>query len=63
MCVSRVKGSGQDCPCCRKPDFNTMLNKEKRGRVLELKIHCSNSKRGCDWTGELGDEPRHLENR
>ena len=40
-----------------------MLNKEKRGKVLELRVHCINNVKGCEWVGELGDQDRHCTSR
>ena len=40
-----------------------MLNKEKRGKVLELRVRCINSVKGCEWVGELGDQDRHCTSR
>ena len=40
-----------------------MLNKEKRGKVLELKVRCMNNGKGCEWVGELGDQDRHCTSR
>ena len=37
-----------------------MLNKKTRGEILGLKVRCVNNDVGCDWTGELGDQQRHL---
>ena len=31
--------------------------------VLELKVRCLNSEKGCDWVGELGDQERHFANK
>ena len=34
------------------------LDKGTRGKVLGLRVRCSND--GCGWEGELGDRERHL---
>ena len=55
-CIVRVKASGQPCPLC-KQEFNTMLDKKKQRKVLNLKVRCSRKGDGCEWEGEL----RHLD--
>ena len=63
VCIERVQANEQSCPCCRSENYINVLNKEKRGKVLELKVRCVNSAKGCDWVGELGDEGRHCTSR
>ena len=37
--------------------LNTMLDKKKQRKVLNLKVRCSRKGDGCEWEGEL----RHLD--
>ena len=60
MCIKFIQRKQLPCPYCREVGFTTMLNKKTRGEVLGLKVRCVNSSVGCDWTGELGDQQRHL---
>ena len=43
------------CPLC-KQQFTSLVDRNDQRRVLNLKVHCSRKKDGCEWTGEL----RHL---
>ena len=63
VCIERVQANEQSCPCCRSERYMHMLNKEKRGKVLELRVRCINSVKGCEWVGELGDQDRHCTSR
>ena len=63
MCIERIQANEQSCPCCRSENYINVLNKEKRGKVLELKVCCVNSAKGCEWVGELGDQDRHCTSR
>ena len=63
VCVDMIKASNKPCPYCRGEQFFTLLNKEKKGVILGLRVYCSNKGTGCTWTGELGDANRHLESR
>ena len=60
MCIERIQANEQSCPCCRSENYINVLNKKERGKVLELKVRCLNSVKGCEWVGELGDQERHF---
>ena len=51
------------CPHCRAAGkgFHYVINKGLRSEINQLKIKCSNHKKGCEWTGELGELKAHLE--
>ena len=55
-CIKRVKEAGKPCPLC-KQSFTSMLNKGIQRAVLDLKVHCSRKKDGCEKVCEL----RHLD--
>ena len=63
MCIERIQANKQSCPCCRSESYINLLNKKERGKVLELKVCCLNSVKGCEWVGELGDQERHFTNK
>ena len=63
MCIERIQANEQSCPCCRSENYINVLNKKERGKVLELKVRCLNSVKGCEWVGELGDQKRHFTNK
>ena len=48
------------CPNCRKKDFQSILNKERIREIRELHVRCSNSKKGCEWEGEMKALKEHL---
>ena len=55
QCIGQVKDAGKPCPMC-KQEFVSLLDRSYQRKVLELKVHCSKKKDGCQWVGEL----RHL---
>ena len=55
------KGTKRPCPHCRKENFQSMLNKEKIREINELRIRCTNRKKGCKWVGELEALRNHLQ--
>lgn len=62
VCIKRIKSNKQPCPLCKQRAFTTMLDKSICRKVNQLKVKCSNSVRGCEWTGELASLDRHLRN-
>ena len=64
VCIERIQTNEQSCPCCRSEKYINVLNKNERAKVLELKVHCLNSEKECDfWVGELGGQERHVGNK
>ena len=58
-CIQRVKKSRMpSCPHCRE-QFDFMRDKRVQRKVLELKVRCSHSSQGCQWTGSLRDREYH----
>ena len=50
------------CPMCRAEEFTTVPNKQNKRAILSLKVRCTNTKRGCEWTGEVNNITSHLTN-
>ena len=44
---------------CRAEE-EELINKGLRSEINHLKIKCTNHKKGCEWTGELGQLKIHL---
>ena len=51
----------QKCPHCRQPNFMHVQNLSVRQEINELKIRCTNVKKGCTWEGALSNLKTHLE--
>ena len=51
---------GKVCPHCRKNDFIHILNKALKREINELKVHCINQEKGCEWENELENLETHL---
>ena len=63
VCIQRIQANEQCCPCCRSEYYINVLNKEKRGKVCDLRVRCVNSAKGCKWVGGFGDQDRHCTSR
>lgn len=48
------------CPLCNEETFTVLHNKGLQRSLNELKVCCSNSKLGCEWTACLGEFEQHL---
>ena len=59
-CIQHVNLSGQPCPHCREPHFNSFLEKQLNSEILDLKVCCTHHKNGCEWVGELRDLKKHI---
>ncbi len=53
--ASRIIKEGKACPLCIKETFALNDDKYFKRKVKELKVFCLRKKKGCIWTGELGD--------
>ena len=49
-----------ECPLCRDT-FDLMIDKSLERKIRHLQVYCVNQDKGCEWTGELGDVPLHLQ--
>ena len=56
----RIQGEGGACPLCKEPHLNTMLDKNIRRQVNELRVFCNHEDRGCGWQGQLSDLEHHV---
>ena len=45
------------CPCCHTSNPVVVPNKVEKGKTMDLKVKCN---RGCNWTGELIDFSKHI---
>jgi hypothetical protein len=51
----------RECPHCRKKNYHTMLDKQLKREINQLRIYCVNrSGRNCLWEDELSKLSQHL---
>lgn len=60
-CIGRIVNDGNPCSFCKAQSFVVVLDKKQRRKVYALKVACMMKKRGCGWTGELGELNLHLD--
>ena len=59
----KSQAQGKCCPFCRSSgnEFQHFLDKKTKREIDELKVRCTNSRKGCPWVGELGQLKVHLD--
>ena len=60
-CFQQWFEKNKTCPHCRAAECKSVLNKEKIRDVNQLRVRCTNRKKGCAWEGELGGLKDHLQ--
>ena len=59
-CIDPIKSSNKPCPLCNVPFTATMPDKRLQRTLNELQVYCCHKEDGCEWVGELGSLPHHL---
>jgi len=58
-CIKYLQSWGQQCPTCNSL-FTTFANKGLKQSLTQLHVYCTHHSDGCEWTGELGQLDKHL---
>ena len=58
-CIGHVERDHKPCPLCGQ-EFSLIDDKRLVRTLNGFKVYCPRRERGCDWNGELGELPRHL---
>ena len=59
-CIEPIKSDNKPCPLCNV-QFTTCIHDKRLQRTLnELQVYCCHKVAGCEWVGELGSLPQHL---
>ena len=59
-CIERIKSDNKPCPLCNVQFTNSMPDKRLQRRLNMLQAYCCHKETGCEWVGELGSLPQHL---
>ena len=60
-CIEPFLYENQPCPNCNETDFDSLLLKGAKKRILALKVFCTMKEKGCKWTSALSDLAAHLD--
>ena len=59
-CIEPIQSQGKKCPLCSQPFTTSVRDKQLQRTLSSLQVFCSHKEAGCDWVGELGSLPQHL---
>lgn len=59
-CIDPILSQHQPCPLCSLPFTTSVQDKQLQRTLSSLQVYCSHKEVGCDWMGELGCLPQHL---
>ena len=60
-CIADLQQQGKACPACGKKGFNLLALPKHVRQIEGLQVYCTMKKRGCGWTGLLGQLEEHLD--
>ncbi len=59
-CIEHNRYTNEVCPTCKEKEYLNYPDIGMKQLLYALKVRCSHSKEGCEWTGELGQLDKHL---
>ena len=59
LCIERVQLEKKPCPLCSQT-FTVFPDKRLKRSLYGLKVQCRHNEEGCQWTGELRELNKHL---
>ena len=59
-CIEPIKSDNKPCPLCNVQFTASMPDKRLQRTLNELQVYCCHKEAGCEWVGELGSLPQHL---
>lgn len=59
-CIEPIQSQHKPCPLCSVPFTTSVVDKQLQRTLGSLQVFCSHKEAGCDWVGELGSLPQHL---
>lgn len=59
-CIERIREEGDPCPTCNEEEYSHFSNKGLQQSLYSFKVYCAYAKKGCKWSGELGQYDKHM---
>ena len=59
-CIKRIQADEKPCPTCKQAGFLAISDQKHQRSLYPLHVQCSHEKEGCQWTGQLGELDKHL---
>ena len=59
-CIQRVQLQKSGCPTCKMDEFSVFPDRRLQRSLYVYHVRCSHKNDGCQWTGQLGELDKHL---
>ena len=60
VCIERIQTDKKSCPTCNREQFSVFLDLRLQRSLYEFRVLCSHKTEGCEWSGELSQLEKHL---
>ena len=60
VCIERIQTDKKSCPTCNRKDFTVFPDLRLQRSLYEFCVWCSHKTGGCEWSGELSQLEKHL---
>ena len=60
VCIERIQTDKKSCPTCNLKDFTVFPDLRLQRSLYEFCVWCSHKTEGCEWSGELSQLEKHL---
>ena len=60
VCIKRIQTDKKSCPTCNRTDFTVFPDLRLQRSLYEFLVWCSHKTEGCEWSGDLSQLEKHL---
>ena len=60
VCIKRIETDKKSCPTCNRTDFTVFPDLRLQRSLYAFRVWCSHKTEGCEWSGELNQLEKHL---
>ena len=60
MCIERIQTDKKSCPTCNREEFSVFPDLRLQRSLYAFHVLCSHKTEGCEWSGELSQLEKHL---
>ena len=60
VCIERIQTDKKSCPTCNREQFSVFPDLRLQRSLYEFRVWCPHTTEGCEWSGELSQLEKHL---
>ena len=60
VCIERIQTDKKSCPTCNREQFSVFPDLRLQRSLYEFRVWCPHKTEGCEWSGELSQLEKHL---